>query len=296
MTEALTLEAAREIRDAVKAKQPFFCYLAHYAPHTPIEPDERFASKYRAAGLDKIEAAYASLIEGMDKSVGDLLALLDELGIAEDTLVVFTSDNGAVSHAYRSMDPPHTHNTPFSSGKGSHHEGGIRVPLLVRWPGVTKAASVNETPVMIYDWFPTLLKAAGVKQPESPVDGLDLAPLLAGKRSSSFSRPLVWHFPNFWGGLEHPGPREGPGLGPSSTIRSGDWKLIYYHIDQRFEMFNLARDLGETTNLAAKEPARAREMAAELTALLNQHHSPMPIVKATGKPVPLPAQAMSDCR
>jgi len=296
MTEALTLEAAREIREAVKAQQPFFCYFAHYAPHTPIEPDERFAPRYRAAGLDKIEAAYASLIEGMDKSVGDLLALLDELGIAENTLVVFTSDNGGVSHAYRSMDPPHTHNTPLSSGKGSHHEGGIRVPLLVRWPGVTKAASVNETPVIIYDWFPTLLKAAGAKLPKSPVDGLDLSPLLAGKRSSAFNRPLVWHFPNFWGGLEHPGPREGPGLGPSSTIRSGDWKLIYYHIDQRFELFNLARDLGETINLGTKEPRRLRAMATELTALLRQHHAPMPIVTATGKPVPLPAQALNDGR
>ncbi len=161
LTEALTLEAKREIRSAVADGQPFFCYFAHYAPHTPIEPDERFVPQYRAAGLDETEAAYASLIEGMDKSVGDLLDLLDELGIAGQTLVVFTSDNGAVSHKYRTMDPPHTHNAPLGSGKGAHHEGGIRVPLLVRWPGVAKAATVNEAPVIIYDWFPTLLKVAG---------------------------------------------------------------------------------------------------------------------------------------
>jgi arylsulfatase A-like enzyme len=296
LTEALTLEAKREIRAAVDAQQPFFCYFAHYAPHTPIEPDERFAPKYRAAGLDNIEAAYASLIEGMDKSVGDLLALLDDLGIADHTLVVFTSDNGGVSHAYRSMDPPHTHNTPLSSGKGSHHEGGIRVPLLVRWPGVTRAASVNETPVMIYDWFPTLLRAAGAKLPRSPIDGRDLAPLLRGRRDSGFDRPLVWHFPNLWGGLEHPGPREGPGLGPSSTIREGDWKLIYYHTDQRFELFNLAQDLGETTNLATREPRRLRRLAAELTRIMERHHAPLPILKATGRPVPLPLPALSGFR
>lgn len=291
LSEALTREAKREIRAAVEAKQPFFCYFAHYAPHTPIEPDPRFAPKYRAAGLDNIEAAYASLIEGMDKSVGDLLALLDELGIADDTLVVFTSDNGGVSHAYRGMDPPHTHNTPLSSGKGSHHEGGIRVPLLVRWPGVTKAASVSATPVIIYDWFPTLLNAANGKPPDA-IDGLDLAPLLRGESSAAFDRPLVWHFPNLWGGLDHPGPREGPGLGPSSTIRRGDWKLIYYHIDRRFELFNLAEDLSEKNNLAAAEPQRLRDLAGELSGILRRHRSPMPIVKATGQPAPLPDEAL----
>jgi arylsulfatase A-like enzyme len=291
LTEALTLEATREIRNAVAAKQPFFCYFAHYAPHTPIEPDERFASKYRAAGLDDIEAAYASLIEGMDKSVGDLLVLLDELGIKENTLVVFTSDNGGVSHNYRSMSPPHTHNTPLSSGKGSHHEGGIRVPLLVRWPGMVKAASVNATPVMIYDWFPTLLQVGDANLPPN-IDGLDLMPLLRGNTSDAFHRPLVWHFPNSWGSLKDPGPCEGPGLGPSSTIRRGDWKLLYYHSDQSVELFDLAHDLSETNNLAATNPDRASELAAELSQILQQHSAPMPTVKATGRPVLMPSQAL----
>ena len=291
LTEALTREAAREIRAAVSAKRPFFCYFAHHAPHTPIEPDERFAPKYRAAGLDDIEAAYASLLEGMDKSVGDLLALLDELGVANETLVVFTSDNGGVSHEYRSMAPPHTHNTPLSSGKGSHHEGGIRVTLLVRWRGITPASSVNRVPVAIYDWFPTLLRACGADVPPD-IDGLDLAKLLRGQSDTNFDRSLAWHFPNFWGGLNHDGAREGPGLGPSSALRRGDWKLIYYHIDQRFELFNLTDDLSEKKNLAADEPERLREMATELTSLLEKHRSPMPIIKATGQPVPLPAAAI----
>jgi arylsulfatase A-like enzyme len=292
LTEALTLEAKREIRDSVKAKQPFFCYFAHYAPHTPIEPDERFAPKYRAAGLDETEASYASLIEGMDKSVGDLLALLDELGAADNTLVVFTSDNGGLSHHSRTMSAPHTHNAPLSSGKGAHHEGGIRVPLLVRWPGTTKPASANQTPVMIYDWFPTLLTAAGAASPK--VDGLNLAPLLQGQNNARFDRPLVWHFPNFWGPTgKNTGPVEGPGMGASSTLLRGDWKLIYYHTDQRFELFDLAHDLSEKSNLAKAEPQRIREMAAELTSLLQQNLAPMPVVKATGLLVPLPFQGLT---
>lgn len=291
LTEAMTREAAREIRAAVAAKQPFFCYFANYAPHTPIEPDPRFAPKYRAAGLDNIEAAYASLLEGMDKSVGDLLALLDELDIAQDTLVVFTSDNGGVSHEYRSMAPPHTHNTPLSSGKGAHHEGGIRVPLLVRWPGKTTPGATNATPVAIWDWFPTLLRAGGAEVPIE-IDGVDLTTLLCGQSDPAFDRSLAWHFPNLWGGLNHDGPRAGPGLGPSSALRRGDWKLIYYHLDRRFELFNLRDDLSETNNLAAAEPARLRELAGELTQLLKQHRAPMLIVKATGRAVPLPAEVL----
>lgn len=306
LTEALTLEAKREIRAAVTDGKPFFCYFAHYAPHTPIMPDERFAPKYRAAGLDEMEAAYASLLEGMDKSVGDLLDLLEELGIADNTLVVFTSDNGAVSHKYRTMDPPHTHNTPLSSGKGAHHEGGIRVPLLVRWPGMTKAASVNETPVIIYDWFPTLLNVAGgdtdtpVRDPDLSavgsarltIDGLDLAPLLKGDKPPSFDRSLVWHFPNFWGPLSAPGPVAGPGLGACSTIRRGDWKLIFRHGDQSFELFNLVDDLSETKNLAAQEPERVRELAAELSTVLRRNKAPMPRVKADEQPVAYPDELL----
>jgi len=293
LTEALTLEAKREIRDAVKAKQPFFCYFAHYAPHTPIEPDERFAPKYRQAGLDNTEAAYASLLEGMDKSVGDLLALLDELGVADNTLVVFTSDNGGLSHAQRSMAPPHTHNAPLSSGKGAHREGGIRVPLLVRHPTNVQQASICETPVIIYDWMPTLLALAGA-QAATPrnIDGVNLVPLLHAQTAPEIDRALIWHFPNFWGPLSWPTYVQGPGLGPSSTIRRGAWKLIYYHTEQRFELFNLSDDLGEARNLAQQAPERVRPLALELTRYLQQHSAPMPAETATGRPVPWPIDAL----
>lgn len=292
LTEALTREAAREIRAAVADRKPFFCYFAHFAPHMPLEPDERFAPAYRATGLDETEAAYASLIAGLDKSIGDLLALLDELGIADNTLVVFTSDNGGLSHSQRSMEKPHTHNAPLSSGKGSHHEGGIRVPLVARWPGVARAGAISAESVILYDWTRTLLECGGAEVPPD-LDGRSLLPLLRGERGALPERSLVWHFPNFWGPPRRPGPVEGPGMGPSSTIRRGDWKLIYYHTDRRFELFNLAADLGETHNLAAREPERVRTLADELSAYLRRHHAPMPVVKSTGAPVPLPAEALA---
>lgn len=290
LTEALTLEAKREIRTAVADGVPFFCYFAHYAPHTPIEPDERFAPEYRSAGLDETEAAYASLIAGMDKSVGDLLGLLDELGIAENTLVVFMSDNGGLTHRLRSMEKPFTHNAPLSSGKGAHHEGGIRVPQIVRWPGVVDPGGTCAEPVVIYDWMPTLLECAGAGGPPD-LDGRSLLPLLRDADAPWPERTLVWHFPNFWGPLNQPEPVKGPGMGPSSTIRRGDWKLIYYHTDRRFELFNLREDLGETHNLAESEPERLRALANELTDTLRRNHAPMPVVKATGALVPLPADA-----
>jgi len=292
LTEALTREAAREIRVAVAAGTPFFCYFAHYAPHMPIEPDERFAPQYRAAGLDQNESAYASLIAGMDKSVGDLLALLDELGIADNTIVVFTSDNGALTHRGRTMEQPFTHNAPLSSGKGSHREGGIRVPLVVRWPGLVRPGTVSTTPVILYDWMPTLLEIAGGKTPPD-LDGVSLVPLLREPAAVLADRALIWHFPNFFGPLEAKVPVQGPGMGPSSTIRHGDWKLICYYTDNRFELFNLAGDLGETRNLAEREPGRVRALANELTAYLRKYHAPMPVVKATSKPVPYPAEALA---
>lgn len=288
LTEALTREAAKAIRSAVKDDEPFFCYFAHYAPHTPIEPDKRFTDLYLKAGLDETESAYASLIEGMDKSVGDLLRLLDELGVTDNTIVVFTSDNGGLSHSRRSMSPPHTHNAPLSSGKGAHHEGGIRVPLLVRWPGVVQSGSTSESIVAIQDWFPTLLAASNSNtNVDHTIDGVDLAPLLKSGGDGLTDRTLAWHFPNFWGPLNQD-PVAGPGMGPCSTIRSGDWKLIYYHTDQSFELFNLRQDLGETNNLAASNPGKTRELAVELSTILRDCDAPMPTCKATGKPVPYP--------
>ncbi len=282
LTEALTIEANKAMDRAVADGKPFFLYMAHYAVHVPYAQDKRYYQKYRDSGLDPTEAMYAALVEGMDKSLGDLLANLDRHGIADNTVVLFMSDNGGLS-AHGRGGPPHTHNAPLSSGKGSAHEGGIRVPMIVRWPGVTTRASACDRPVIIEDFFPTILEMASVKSPKTrqPVDGISFVPLLKRTEGYPIDRTLFWHYPNHWG-------PKGPGIGPSSTIRHGDWKLIYYHADRRYELFNLAEDLGETRNLAGQQTRRVAELAGKLRRYLEGVAAQMPTDKRTGKPVPLP--------
>jgi arylsulfatase A-like enzyme len=282
LTEALTIEANRALDQAVADRKPFFLYMAHYAVHVPYAEDRRFSQKYRDAGLDPTEAMYAALVEGMDKSLGDLLANLDRHGIAGNTIVLFMSDNGGLSVHGRG-GPPNAHNAPLSSGKGSAHEGGIRVPMIVRWPGVTAPAAVCHRPVIIEDFFPTILEMAGVagSRTRQPIDGVSFVPLLKRAADRADDRPLFWHFPNHWG-------PNGPGIGASSTVREGDWKLIYYHADQSYELFNLANDLSEKRNLAGTQPQRVTELARLLRRHLERVGAQMPVDKRTGKPVPLP--------
>jgi arylsulfatase A-like enzyme len=285
LAEALTTRAIAALEAPTALGQPFFLYMSHYAVHAPIEEDRRFLKRYTDAGLDPIEARYASMIEGTDRSLGDLMALLDRKGIAGRTVVIFMSDNGGLSTEGRG-GTPNTHNKPLSSGKGSAHEGGIREPLIVRWPGVVRAHTTQATPVIIEDFFPTILAMAGIEHPRvvQHVDGVSFVPLLRGRRSpAGDDRALFWHFPNNWGPT-------GPGIGASSSVRRGDWKLIYYHADRSFELFNLADDIGETINLAAREPARVRDLATVLTKYLKSVDAQMPTDKRTGRPVDWPAE------
>lgn len=277
LTEATTIEALAAAEAALDREERLFLYLAHYAVHAPLMPDPRFVGNY--PDLDPREAAYASMVEGMDKSLGDVLDLLDRRGIEDETLVVFLSDNGGLSHAARGGER-FTHNAPLSAGKGSAHEGGIRVPWIVRWPGKTPPGSRIDVPVIVEDLFPTLLEVAGAEDVdlEHPVDGRSFASLLGDPGSPTEERPLVWHVPNNWTG-DFP-----PGYGPHSTIRSGDWKLIYYHSpdrEERFELFDLAHDLGERNNLVDAEPARARVLAEALGAELRRMDGQLPTVRST---------------
>ncbi len=286
LAEALTTRAIAAIERPIARRQPFFLYMSHYAVHVPIEEDRQFLKKYLEAGLDPIEARYASMIEGTDKSLGDLMAVLERKGLTDRTVVIFMSDNGGLSAEGRA-GTPHTHNRPLSSGKGSAHEGGIREPLVVGWPGVARAHSTETTPVIIEDFFPTLLAMAGVERPKvvQHVDGISFVPLLQGRRGQApRDRALFWHFPNNWG-------PKGPGIGASSSVRRGDWKLIYYHADRSFELFNLADDIGETRSLATREPARVRALAALLTTYLKSVDAQMPTDKRTGRQVEWPAEA-----
>ncbi len=287
LSEALTREANHAMDAAVADDKPFFLYMAHYAVHTPYSIDTRFYQRYRDAGLDHKEAMYSALVEGMDKSLGDLLDNVERHGLSDKTIVLFMSDNGGLS-AHARGGKPNTHNRPLASGKGSAYEGGIREPMIVRWPGVTAPASSCSQPVIIQDFFPTILEMAGVegfRQLGGEIDGRSFTGLLRGEHDAARDeRPLFWHYPNHWGGT-------GPGIAPSSTIRHGDWKLIYYHADGHYELFNLVDDLGEYHDLAGKRPKVRDRLAQELGEYLRRIDAQMPVDKRTGKTVPLPGAA-----
>ncbi len=272
LTEALTLEAITAMQKAVADKKPFYLYMAHYAVHAPWEKDDRFYQKYIDAGLKPFEATFASMIEGMDKSLGDLMAALARMGVADDTIILFVSDNGSHSQC-----PP---NLPLRGHKLAPYEGGTRVPMLAKWPGVSKPGTISRSPVIIEDFFPTILELAGVNwqgKTLQTVDGISFVPLLRAKGATATNRAFVWHFPHHYASQT-----------PFSAIRVGAWKLIYHHADQRLELFNLDADISENTDLASQEPRRVRKLAARLAAVLKRLGAQMPIEKRSGKAVPWP--------
>ncbi len=281
LTEALTTEAKKHVRAAVADGRPFFLNFAPYAVHAPILANERYLSRYE--GLDAREAAYATMIETVDVALGELVALLEELDVTEDTIVVFTSDNGGLS-AHARGGEKHTHNAPLRSGKGSAYEGGIRVPQVVAWPGVTDGLRRNartERPVVTHDLFPTILRWAGVEPPPThPVDGRDIAPLLLGREARS-ERALFWHQPHYWGVA-------GPGIEPFTAVRRGPWKLIFRHRDRGFELYDLDADLGERRDLASREPERVARLARELGLWMHTVGAQSSIDEATGAPLDTP--------
>ncbi|MDO5523186.1 MAG: sulfatase [Bacteroidia bacterium] len=283
-TEALTLEAIKALDKAKRLDQPFFLYMSHYAIHVPVDKDMRFYQKYRDAGLSEKEAGYASLIEGMDKSLGDLMDWLENNELDENTIVIFMSDNGGLSSEGHWRDLPlHTHNAPLNSGKGSMYEGGIREPMIVKWPGKVQSGTRNNDYLIIEDFFPTLLDMAQVKKRETKqqVDGVSFMPMLEGEENFNKNRSLYWHFPNLWG-------NDGPGIGTTSAIRKGDWKLVYYYETGKKELFNITEDIGETRDLAAKHPDLVKALSMDLGGYLRSVSAQRPSFKATGKVCPWP--------
>ena len=283
-TEALTREAVKALDKAKKYNQPFFLYMAHYAIHVPLDKDMRFFPKYVRKGLSDKDAAYASLIEGMDKSLGDLMDWLEKNGEADNTVFLFMSDNGGLAaEPYWRDGVPHTQNAPLNSGKGSLYEGGIREPMIVRWPGVVKPGSRCDKYVMIEDFYPTLLEMAGVEKYETtgPVDGVSFMPLLKGTGDPSEGRALVWNFPNIWG-------NDGPGINLNCAIRKDDWKLVYYYETGRKELFNITEDISEKRNVAEAHPDVVRRLSKELGQYLRKVDAQRPAFKATGKLCPWP--------
>lgn len=282
LTEALTREAILALKEPLEDGIPFFLYMAHYAVHVPIEADRRFVQKYLNEGMDEIEASYASMIEGVDKSLGDLMNFLEENNLSDNTIIIFMSDNGGLS-AHARGGEPHIHNYPLASGKGSAYEGGIRVPMVVKWSKITKAGWVCETPVIIEDFFPSILEMAEITNYRlvQSVDGKSFVPLLKKQKSAAFKRSLFWHYPNKWGGT-------GPGIGTTSTIRKGDWKMVYWYKNGKKELFNLAEDIGEKQDLSQKYPKKVEGLSKELGNYLRRVDAQRPFFKKTGKLVPWP--------
>jgi arylsulfatase A-like enzyme len=249
--------------------RPFFLYMAHYAVHTPLMAKKDLTDKYKAkAPTQQKNATYAAMVQSVDESTGKILAALDDCGLAESTVVIFTSDNGGL------LGP--TDNSPLRAGKGWPYEGGIRVPLIVRWPGAVKAGSTSDVPVTSVDYLPTICRAAGVDLPAGrAIDGENLAPVLAG--TGRLKRDAIyWHFPHY----------RGRAIPPYSIIREGHWKLIKRYDGKEFELFNLKDDLGEQTDLSEKMPEKVRQLDAKLAAWLKHTGAKLPKPNPEYKPAP----------
>lgn len=285
LTEALTQEAIKRL-DAIRtnpneADKPFYLYMAHYALHVPLDKrayDKRFSDNYKdpkdGYKWSKMEKHYAGLIEGMDKSLGDIMNYLKKHHLDKNTVLVFMSDNGGLAGFGRLGN--RDANYPLSFGKGSCMEGGIREPMMFFWPGVTQGGSRCNVPVIIEDFFPTILEIAGCRNINVPqkLDGLSLVPLLKGERFSK-NRPLLFHQPNNW--LE--GSRYDQEYTSATALRQGDWKLIYRHWNQSFELYHLTEDIGERINLVSKEPQKVKVLASIMGKLLRERKAQMPIYK-----------------
>ncbi len=276
LPDRLASETVRFIE--ANRERPFFAYLSFYSVHTPLmaraDLQRKYEEKRQRLGLEAAwgrehardvrlvqeHAVYAGMVDAMDQAVGKVLDRLDALGLRDNTLVIFTSDNGGLS----TSEGWPTSNVPLRAGKGWMYEGGLRVPLLVRWPTVTRAGSEINASVTSPDFMPTVLEATGARGAGLELDGTSLVPVLGGKPLAE--RPLFWHYPHYGN----------QGGAPASAIRRGDWKLIEWLEDGSIELFDVAHDIGETRELSRTHPERAARLHAELKAWRTQVGARMP--------------------
>lgn len=261
LTDRLTDEALRVMDRATAEKKPFFLYLSHHAPHTPMEAKPADIARFEARmrpGFKHQNPVYAAMVFSLDQSVGRVLEHLEKTGMARNTMVVFASDNGGYLGAstFRGRSMPVTDNYPLRSGKGGLYEGSVRVPLIIKWPGVTSAGTVCEEPVVLTDLFSTLTRAAGLSaSTNTPQDGFDLFPLLR-EPTAHLDRPMLFfHYPHYY---------HAPPSTPASAVRAGPWKLIEFLEDNRVELYHLGDDPGEKQDLAGRYPDRASELRDQL--------------------------------
>lgn len=291
LTEALTLEANTAIEKAVDAGKPFFLHMSHYAVHTPFQSDPRFAENYTTSGKDKPAQNYATLVEGMDKSLGDLLDHLEALGIAGNTLVIFLGDNGGdapLGHAHQVAS-----NAPLRGKKGSHYEGGMRVPFIAAWAKQDPAnphqqslpitAGQIQTQVAdVTDLLPTLAALTGAIPPaDHPIDGKPLKTLLTEKNDPARAATFLMHYPH--------GPHRSNYF---TSWRDGDWKVVYHYLPEtkahdnriqsggaRYQLFNLKDDPFEQNDLAQQEPGHLHRMMESLIAQTKAHQARYPLAE-----------------
>ena len=269
LTDRLTSEAIRILQN--ERGKPFFMHLAFHTVHTPIEGKPADVDRYRQEireGMRHRNPHYAAMVHSLDENVGRVLDALDDLGVADHTVVILTSDNGGYVNEFDGMQV--TDNFPLRSGKGSLYEGGIRVPAIVRWPGVTQSGAETDVPISSIDYYRTILSVAGLtgdREHNRTVDGIDLTPVLRNPDHTPDRAALYFHYPHYYATTT-----------PVSALRVGHWKLLRYYEDSRTELYDLAEDLGERRNLASEKP----EITAALTERLEawwdrmdaQHPSP----------------------
>ena len=268
LPDRLATETVKFIND--NKDKPFLTYLSFYSVHTPLVCREDIKQKYiekknklgleaewgtegkRKVRLVQEHTVYAAMVEAMDRACGKVLDALKELSLDDNTIVIFMSDNGGLS----TSEGHPTSNLPLRAGKGWMYEGGIREPMLIKWPGVTKPGSLCGEPVISTDFYPTMLEMAGLDlRPEQHLDGVSLVPLLKGKKTLG-RKAIYWHYPHYGN----------QGGSPTSAVRYGNWKLIKWYEDDRLELYNLKEDIGEKNNLVDKKP----ELAGKLHKLLNE--------------------------
>jgi len=284
LTEALTIEAKSQLTEAAAKKRPFFLHFAHYAVHSPFESDPRFAENYAHSGKPAPAQAFATLVEGMDKSLGDLLDHLESLGVAENTLIFFLGDNGSDAP----LGNPHAvaSSAPLRGKKGSHYEGGMRIPFIAAWAKSNPthltqkrlpipAGEIQTQQAAVMDLFPTILGLAQARPPQGHiVDGKSLATLLTGQRDPQREETFLMHYPHaphrsdYW-----------------TSYREGAWKVIYHYLptattsNSSYQLFHLAADPFEQNDLASTNTLQLRSMMKSMIAQLEQHKALYPVAK-----------------
>ena len=320
LTEALTLESLKTLDYPIDNGIPFYLNFCHFAVHTPILSDPRFYQKYIDRGMDEGQARFASMCEGVDKSLGDLMAYLEKKKVLDNTIIVFMSDNGGNSENLSKGGERHTQNSPLREGKASCYDGGIRVPMIVYWKGKVAAGTRLNTPVVMEDLYPTILEMAGINNYKTvqSLDGKSIVSLLTKgskavrkamdkglitnqKEENSYivpesvsgidpEREVLAHYPHQWK------PYQLHDIDYLSSLRKGDWKIVYRHRQQVLELYNTRQDITERNDLSGTNPEKLQEMAQALTAKLKGYDALMPTFRSTGEVIPMPDELVNRTR